>query len=152
MVEIRNANSCKSNCAMFSFNYANKASSFKRLAEILENNGFDVAQCLSDKDITITKIALNTVQDSSVIIFSDNADILSKLIHHMSTSTIIQNIYVINLTRKEELKSECHNVREVTEVLEKPIITYLLFPHMFIGCSTTCLIHNFCKTSVFKKL
>lgn len=27
-----------------------------------------------------------------------------------------------------------------------------MFAHMFIGCNITSAIHNFCKTSVFKKL
>lgn len=71
---------------------------------MLQNKGFDVIQCVNDADTTIIKLAPSIAQDFSVTVFSVNTDIYPLPIHHMSTSSDINNIYLTNMTRKKGLK------------------------------------------------
>ena len=104
-----------------------------------------------DADTTIIKAALTVAKDSPVNVFADDTDILSLLIHHMANSfTYMYNIYITNV--KKEQRRECYNVTDILNALENHVIKYLLFAHAFTGCDTTSAIHNFGKTSIFKKL
>ena len=104
-----------------------------------------------DTDTTIIKTALTVAKDSPVNVFADDTDILSLLIHHMTnSSTDMYNIYITNV--KKEQRRECYNVTDILNALENHVIKYLLFAHAFTGCDTTSAIHNFGKTSIFKKL
>ena len=70
-----------------------------------------------------------------------------------NNSTVIHDIYLINATRKkEQQRRECYNITDILNVVEDHVIKYLLFAHAFTGCDTTSAIHNFGKTSIFKKL
>ena len=104
-----------------------------------------------EADTTIIKTALAADKDSPVNVFADDTDVLLLLIHHMTnSSTEIYNIYIINV--KKEQRRESYNVTDILNALENHVIKYLLFPHAFTGCDTTSAIHNFGKTSIFKKL
>lgn len=96
MVEIRNNNPWTLDKTTLLYNYGNKASFVKASAEMLQNKGFDVIQCVNDADTTIIKLAPSIAQDFSFTVFSINTDIYSLPIHHMSTSSDINNIYLTN--------------------------------------------------------
>ena len=58
------------------------------------------------------------------------------------------------LTVAKEKRNKEENVTDIDilNALENHVIKYLLFAHAFTGCDTTSAIHNFGKTSIFKKL
>ena len=100
-----------------------------------------------DADTTIIKTALTVAKDSPLNIFEYDTDILSLLIHHM---TNMYNIYIKNV-EKEHRREFC-SITDILNALENHVIKYLVLSHSFTGCDITSAIHNFWKTSIFKKL
>ena len=100
-VKIKSNNPCNSDRSMFSSNYINKANFLNVLAE---KNGFNIMQCPADT--AIIKTALTIAKESLVNVFTDDTNIFSLLIHHITNnSTNMYNIYVTNV--KKEQSGEC---------------------------------------------
>ena len=150
-VEIKEANPCPANRKTFLGNYHNKERFIACLAGYLKERNFKVVECPSDADTTIVKEALNAAKDSSVVIYSDDTDILCLLLHHIAKDPSLKEIFMVDMTKKKGKQRECYNVSEILQSNTR-IGDFILFGHAFTGCDTTSAIHNFGKTSIFDKI
>ena len=77
----------------FSFNYENKG-----LAAKLRILGFRVFESACDAETAIVKKAFKSSKEQPVIVYADDADILSLLLHHYH-STYLKDIFLAEMTR-----------------------------------------------------
>ena len=114
---------------------------------------FRVVECPSDADTTIVKEALDAARSSKVTVFSDDTDVFCLLLHHIAIKkSAYKDIIVANMTKHKNKSREYYVLPGVIDKLGKVDLQFLLFCHAFTGCDTTSAIHNFGKTSIFKKL
>ena len=136
-VDIKDENSCQANRKTFFGNYNNKERFVKALASHLKDE-FKVIECPSDADTSIIKESLTVAKRSPVTIFSDDADILCLLIHHVACDSSLKEIFLTNMTKKKGKQREYY---KVSDVLNKPENAaskdFILFAHAFTGCDTT---------------
>ena len=90
------------------------------------------------------------------IVFSNDTDILSLLLHHYHNTPNLKDIFLPEMTRKSSHQQrKCYSIREVISQFLKrgePTLPYLLFAYAFTGCGMSSAIYRFGKTSIFKKL
>ena len=151
-VEIHKSNPCPSDRSKFFSNYANKKSFIRILEVRLRERGFTVYVCHSDADTTIVKIALNFSKTEPVTIFADDSDILCLLLHHCKSVESLHKIYLTSMTKRVDCQRECYDIDQIIGSTAEHVINNILFAHAFTGCDTTSAIHNFGKTSIFRKL
>ena len=108
--------------------------------------------CHSDADTTIFKLSLNFSKTGPVTIFADDSDFLCLLLHHCKSLKSIQKMYLTSMTKRHDCQRECYDIDEIIGSTAKHIINNTLFAHAFTGCDTASAIHNFAKTSIFRKL
>ena len=109
-------------------------------------------QCPNDADTSIVKETMETVEHSDVTVFSDDTDVLCLLVHHIEKCPTDHNVYLANMTQKNNKQREYISVKDVIEESGDHIVDYLLFAHAFTVCDTTSATHKFGKTGLFKKL
>ena len=148
-VEINETNPCQANRKTFLGNYNNKERFVASLTNFLKERNFKVVECPSDADTSIVKEALRVAKTSSVVIYTDDTDILCLLLHHMAKDRSIKDIFMDDMTKKKGQERSCYNVSQILE-RNKSIADIILFAHAFTGCDTTSSILNFGKTSIFK--
>jgi hypothetical protein len=151
-VEIHESNPCPSDRSNFFSNYTNKKSFIRILEVKLRERGLTVYLCHSDADTTIVKVALNLSETGPVTVFADDTDILCLLLHHYKSVDPSNKMYLTSMIRKQNRQRECYNIGEIIDNTAENIINNVLFAHAFTGCDTTSAIHNFGKTSIFRKL
>ena len=86
------------------------------------------------------QVAVNSVNDKPITIYSDDIDILCLLIHHSVQLSDTRDIYLINIRRKKSTKQrECFNIKDINNNLDQFVIQYLP-------------IYKFGKTAIFEKI
>ena len=111
---------------------------------------------LANADTAIVKFALKYSKEQSVIVYADDTNIPSLLLHHYYNTPNLKDIFLTEMTRESDhQQSKYYSVREVFSQLLKrgePMFPHLLFAHAFTGSDSTSAIYQFGKTSIFKKL
>ena len=135
----------------FSFNYENKG-----LAAKLRILGSRVFECPCDADIAIVKKALKSSKEQPVIVYADDTDILSLLLHLYHSTPDLKDIFLAEMTRPSATQM-LFNQRSYQTVSKTrgPTLPYLLFAHAFTDCdmnSTYSAIYLLGKTFIFEKL
>ena len=135
----------------FSFKYENKG-----LAAKLKNLGFRVFECPCDADTAIVKKALKSSKEQPVIVYADDADILSLLLHHHHSTPDLKDIFLAEMTTPSATQMLFyHTSYQTVSKTRGATLPYLLFAHAFTGCdmtSTYSAIYLPSKTFIFKKL
>ena len=131
----------------FLSNHKNLKTFVKGLAAKLRILGFQVFECSCDADTAIVKFALNS-KEQSVIVYADDTNIISLLLHHYHNKPNLEDIFLTAMTRKSDhQQSKYYSIRGIINQLLKR-----LFAPIFTGCDTTSAVYQFGKTSIFKKL
>ena len=118
----------------------------------LETNGNKLVLCPNDADATIVKAALG-YENRPVTIFANDPDILCLLLHHFYILRGHVDIYLKNMTRKNDAEvRSCYRIQDIIDAPENVHGEYILFCHAFTGCDTISPIHIFGKTSILAKL
>ena len=131
----------------FLSNHKNLKTFVKGLAAKLRILGFQVSECSCDADTAIVKFALNS-KEQSVIVYADDTNIISLLLHHYHNKPNLEDIFLTAMTRKSDhQQSKYYSIRGIINQLLKR-----LFAPVFTGCDTTSAVYQFGKTSIFKKL
>ena len=142
---------CPSDQEIFFANYSNKDRFISGLAREIESKGVNAVICSRDADTTIVKVALQ-IKDPSALVFTDDTDNVCLLIHRVDTSQKQNVIYIKNMTKKKENNERvCYSLHDVINNLDPLIIKFIFFAHVFTGCDTTSVIHNFGKQAIFPK-
>ena len=91
-----------------------------------------------------------------LIMYADDSDILSLLLHHCHNTPDFKDTFLTEMTTKSDHQQrKCYSIREaISQFIKRgePMLPYLLFAHVFTGCDTTSIIYRFEKTSIFKRL
>ena len=132
-----------------SFNYENKG-----LAAKLRILGSRVFECPCDADTAIVKKALKSSKEQPVIVYADDTDILSLLLHLYHSTPDLKDIFLAEMTRPSATQM-LFNQRSYQTVSKTrgPTLPYLLFAHAFTDCdmnSTYSAIYLLGKTSFSK--
>ena len=155
-IKTKETNLCATDRNTFLSNYENKKAFVKCLAATLRILGFQVFECPCDADTTIAKVALGYSKEQPVIVYADDTDILSLLLHNYYNAPDLKDICLTKMTGKSgHQQRKCYSTREVISRLLKrgePTLPYLLFAHAFTDCDTTSSIYRFGETSIFKNL
>ncbi len=84
---------------------------------------------------------------------SDDTDILCLLLHHSDHGKDSQNIFMKNMTCKNDTdKRLSYNIHDIITKTDPLHLKYILFAHAFTGCDTTSSIYNFGKIAILTKL
>ena len=117
-IEIKETNLCVTDRNTFLSNYENKKAFVKCLAEKLRILGFQVFECPCDADTTIVKVVLEYSKEQPIIVYADDTDILSLLLHHYRTTPDLKVIFLTEMNRKSDHQQrKCYSVREVISQL-----------------------------------
>ena len=131
----------------FLSNFENKKAVVKSLAAELRTLGFQVFGCPCNADTKRVKTALEYLKKQPVILYADDTDILSLLLHHSHNIPDLQHIFLTEMTKKSDHQQhKCYSIRKVISQLikrEEPKLPCILLAHAFTGCDTTF---------IFKKL
>ena len=143
---------CTTDRNEFLTNYTSKENFVTALPAKLEANGIKVVFCPGDADTIIVKVALE-YENRPVIIFADDVDILCLLLHHLYILRDHGEIYLKNMTRKNDTEiRSCYHIQDIIDASENVHVEYILFCHAFTGYDTISTIHMFGKTSILAKL
>ena len=149
-VDIKEDNLCPASRKDFLGNFQNKKHFVEHLASHLKSS-FKVIECPSDADTSIVKEALTMAKNSMVTVLSDDTDVLSFLVHHVSKDPSLKEIFLGDMTRKKGQQRQYYRITDTTAKYRR-FCQYLLFAHAFTGCDTTSAIHNFGKTAIYQKI
>ena len=115
VIEFKDSNICPTDRDTLLSNYQNKEGFVKLLATSLKTFGFQVVECPSDADTTIVKVAIQMARVQDVIVYSDDTDVLSLLVHHCYQTSNLSNVYIMNMTRKSDQRRKCYLVTDVID-------------------------------------
>ena len=108
--------------------------------------GFQVFGCPYNADTKRVKTALEYLKDQPVILYADDTDILSLLLHHSHNIPDLKHIFLTEMTKKSgHQQHKCYSIRKVISQLikrEEPKLPYILLAHAFTGCDTTFIFKN----------
>ena len=139
---------CGTSRNTFLSNYKNTKTFVKGLAAKMRILHFRVFECPCEADTTI--------KEQPVIVYADDTDILSMLLHHYYNAPDLKDIFPTEMTRKSDHQQrKCYSIRKIISQLSKrgeATLPCLLFAHAFNGCDTTSAMYRLGKTSIFKKL
>ena len=118
----------------FLSNHKNLKTFVKGLAAKLRILGFQVFEWPCDADTTIVKFALNS-KEQSVIVYADDTNITSLLLHHYHNTPNLEDIFLTAMTRKSDhQQSKYYSIRGIINQLLKrggkqrcPIYCLLMF-------------------------
>ena len=114
-IEIKETNLFVTDRNIFLSNHEYKKAFVKCLATKLRILGFQVFECPCDADTTIVKVVLEYSKEQPIIVYEDDTDILSLILHHYYNTTDLKDIFITEMTRKLDHKQrKCYSIREVT--------------------------------------
>ena len=64
--------------------------------------GFRVFECHCDADATIVKVILKNSTEQPVIVYANDTDILSFLLHHCQNTPDLKDIFLTEMTGKSD--------------------------------------------------
>ena len=147
---------CGTSRNTFLSDYKNTKTFVKGLAAKMRILDFRVFECPCEADTTIVKVALKYSKEQPVIVYADDTDILSMLLHHYYNAPDLKDIFPTEMTRKSDHQQrKCYSIRKIISQLPKrgeATFPCLLLAHAFNGCDATSAMYRFGKTSIFKKL
>ena len=101
-IEIKETKLCVTDKNTFLSNYENKKAFVKCLAAKLRILGFQVFECPCDADTTTVKMVLEYSKKQPIIVYADDTDILSLLLHDYHNTPDLKDIFLTEMTRKSD--------------------------------------------------
>ena len=149
-VNLEHDMTCKLKKEDFLSNEKNKESFLKLLGQNLENSGHTVYHSSGDADCLIVKTALESAQNTTTVLISNDTDLLVLLLRHAEPNG--HDLYFKPETKIQSKKGQrTWNVRNNKQALGDSICKHLLFMYAMLGSDTTSRVQGIGKGSILKK-